>query len=99
MTDHTNRRVAARFWVQELTQFAYAKRGGYASPAPINRVVLAPVTGGKHPANEGWASATPSGRIELTVGNPETAAFFQQAMDEGWDIAITFEKRDDAELD
>jgi len=94
-----SKRVAARFYVQELTQFAYAKRGGYASPAPINRVVLQPVTGGKNPANETWASATPSGRIELTIGNPEAAAFFQQAMDEGFDIAITFEKRPDDELE
>lgn len=75
--------VQARFYVAEITQQAY---GGYAPPAPAGKVVLQPSTKGEE--NKEWASATPSGRIEMTIRSGPAFEFFQERI--GKDIAITF---------
>lgn len=81
--------VQARFFVSETARMA-AFSGAPAAPKPSGggRVVLVPVTRGD--ANREWASATPSGRIEMTVS---TAAFgwFEDRV--GREVAVTFEDR------
>ncbi|MCA0217933.1 MAG: hypothetical protein LCH43_11335 [Actinobacteria bacterium] len=57
---------------------------------------MSPVSGAKGAQNVAWASATPSGEIKLTVGNPDAAAWFDSML--GRDIAITFEERPEDEL-
>lgn len=92
-------KVTARFFVAEVKRFAMsvsqAHSNGWADPAPRIEVVMRPVSGAKGPQNEQWASATPSGEIKLTVGNPEAATWFDAML--GKDIAITFEERPAAE--
>lgn len=44
-----------------------------------------PVSGG---GNESWADATPAGRCELTIANPEAQTFFE----EGSEYIATFAK-------
>ncbi len=84
--------VSARFFVQRVTSYAGgSRRPGWAEPSPNIEVVLNPVSGGRHDANKEWASATPSGEIKLTVGNPVAAEWFAARL--GQDIAITFEDR------
>lgn len=80
--------VEARFYIREITRIASR---GFALPAPIIQVKLAPVSGGKSEANKMWASATPSANIEMTVGNPQAAAWFEERL--GQDIAVTFTDR------
>lgn len=93
-------KVTARFYVREVKRFAasvsQAHAGGWAEPAPRIEVVMSPVSGAKGKANETWASATPSGEVKLTVGNPAAAAWFDSML--GKDVAITFEERDPEEL-
>lgn len=87
-------KVGARFYVQSVTRLASGTRAeGYAQPAPNIQVVMWPVTRGEE--NKQWASATPSGKIELTIGNPEAAAWFESML--GQDVAVTFEPRYEAE--
>lgn len=73
--------VSARFYVTQITRNAFAP--GNAT------VVLAPVSRG--PENKTWAAATPSGKVELTIGNEKAAEWFTSRL--GKDIAITFEDR------
>lgn len=91
--------VNARFYVREVTRFAQsvsqAHAGGWAAPMPLVNVKLSPVSGAKGPQNEQWASATPSGEITMTIGNPDAAAWFDSML--GKDIAITFTERGDEE--
>ena len=55
---------------------------------------LLPATRGE--LNKAWASATPSGEITMTIGNPVAASWFEAML--GKDVAITFSERaeDDA---
>lgn len=77
--------VQARFYVASITKRPMGRMGGYAAPAPIGEVVLHP-SGGKD--NEQWASATPAGKIEMTV-RTEAIDWFEERL--GVDIAITFD--------
>lgn len=87
-------KVTARFYVREVTRYAF-NNGGYANPAPQVSVVLSPVSGAKGEENKKWASATPSGEVKLTIGNPEAAEWFDSML--GKDVAITFEERPEDE--
>jgi len=88
-------KVAARFYVQRVTRYAGGStRPGFSPPSPNVEVILLPATRGEE--NKAWASATPSGEIKLTVGNPSAAAWFDSML--GKDVAITFEERDPQEL-
>lgn len=82
--------VKARFYVAEVTRFASgntgAARSGYASPAPYGRIVMRPVSRGEE--NKEWASATPSGEIQMTVNGPAMPWFESRI---GSEIGITFE--------
>ncbi len=82
--------VNARFYVRQITKHAGQ---GWAAPAPIVTVELSPVSGNKAEQNKQWASATPSGEVKMTIGNPAAAEWFESRL--GKDIAITFEDRDD----
>lgn len=78
--------IAARFWINQVTKHGYANgTGGWADPAPAGNVVLAPVIGKE---NEPWASATPSGKIELTVRG-SALPWFEERL--GKTLAITFD--------
>lgn len=93
-------KVTARFYVRQVTRFGAFVTGnapGFSSPAPLVSVELSPVNGSKSDANKSWASATPSGEIKLTVGNPAAAAWFDSML--GKDVAITFEERPEGELE
>ncbi|GAA4176639.1 hypothetical protein [Gryllotalpicola koreensis] len=87
--------VQARFYVRAVEKYAYPN-GGWAEPKPVVKVQLSPVSGNKSDANKAWASATPSGAVELTVGNPDAAEWFEQML--GKDVAITFDERPADEL-
>lgn len=76
--------VTARFYVNEMT---YRGKGPYANAT----VILTPAYA--NGANAEWASATPSGRIELSVGNPEAIKQFEEWRVEGQDLHITFEPK------
>jgi hypothetical protein len=71
--------VQARFYVSKTTRQAY-------NPAHL-LVELTAVSRGDQ--NAQWAEATPCGKIEMTINNPEAAAPFEQAL--GKDVAVTFE--------
>jgi len=86
--------VQARFYVNAITKRPMGAPG-YARPAPLVEVDLIPATRGEE--NKQWASATPSGQIKMTIGNPEAAAWFEAML--GEDIAITFEARSIVEAD
>ena len=88
--------VSARFYVRAVEKYAAARQTGYAAPAPMVKVSLSPVNGNRAPENEQWASATPSGEITMTIGNPKAAAWFESML--GKDVAISFEERPDDEL-
>jgi hypothetical protein len=89
-------RMQARFYVASVQKFAGQAREGFASPKPMGGVTLNVVTGGRGKANEQWASATPSGKMELTV-NGEALEWFEQYL--GQDMAITIEPRPLEELE
>jgi hypothetical protein len=76
-----NMAVVARFYVQTVTKKAF-------NTGALN-VILAPVTRGQE--NKSWASATPSGRIELTIQNESAAKWFDDRLAK--EVAITFEDR------
>ena len=73
--------VQARFFIQSIARTA----GNYGGA----QVLLQPVCRGKE--NSQWAAATPSGRIELTVNNPDAAEWFNQRL--GKELAISFDDR------
>jgi len=76
--------VKARFNVNSIT---HTKHGnGWANPAPVGSVKLGAV-GGKE--NEDWASATPAGAIEMTIGNPKALEWFYEHL--GSSVEITFD--------
>lgn len=74
--------VHARFYVSALTRHPF---GGWAR----GKVTLSPCLRGEE--NKTWATATPSGSIEMTLNDPGAWAFFENTLDTGADIAITFE--------
>ena len=81
--------VSARFFVSRLTKLAASVQpAGYATPVPWCEVELYPAVRG--PENKAWASATPSGVIKMTIGNPAAAKFFEDHL--GKDVAITFDE-------
>lgn len=59
--------VSAKFQVKSVTQHFW----GEGSEPHV--VVLEPVTG---PGNEAWSQYTPSGKLEMTITNPDAAGFF-----------------------
>lgn len=73
--------VAARFYVSTITRHAH--QPGHVA------VILNVVSRG--PENKTWASATPIGRVELTIGNEAAAKWFVDRL--GQDVACTFEDR------
>lgn len=75
--------VAARFYISEITTFAY-------DPSQARIKLMAACRGEE---NKAWATATPSGSIEMHVNNPDAVAWFRECMDERQDVALTFEKR------
>jgi hypothetical protein len=95
-------KVTARFWVRLFQKHAYANRkpgqSGWAEPKPLVTVTLNVVSGNRAPENQQWATATPQGEITMTIGNPEAAAWFERMLEEGNDIAVTFEARPADEL-
>jgi hypothetical protein len=70
--------VAGRFYVAKTTAFAY-------NPDHI-AVELNAVCRGEH--NREWASATPSGSIQMTITNPSAAAWFRDRL--GKEVALRF---------
>ena len=77
--------VTARFYVSEVTHRAYAPDQA--------QIKLAASTRGEE--NKAWATATPSGSIDMAINNPEAAAFFTARL--GQDVALTFEPLGDAQ--
>lgn len=75
--------VVARFYVAETKRTAYDPGAAH--------VVLQAVSRG--PENKEWSTATPSGRVELTIKNSPAAEFFVSRL--GKDITITFEPADE----
>ena len=70
--------VTARFFVASITRFA----GDHGT------VTLNAATRGEE--NRAWASATPSGKIELSITNPDALAWFEEQRVARTDIALTF---------
>jgi len=68
--------VVAKFKVQSILSM-------HGGGTPLRTVSLAPVSG---PGNEEWSQYTPSGRIEMTITNPEAAKQFEL----GKDVLVTF---------
>jgi hypothetical protein len=60
--------VRAKFQVKSVTQHFW---GEGSKPQVIH---LEAVTSG--PGNESWSQYTPSGKLEMTVTNPDAAGFF-----------------------
>lgn len=81
-------RVVGRFFVQTLARQAYGS--GWAEPAPKGPVHLQVCSRG--PENKEWASATPSGSIDMVLNNGSAWQFFEEAMDEECDVEVTFRK-------
>lgn len=74
--------IQARFFVKTITKHAHLGKGQGA-------VELAVVSRG--PENKTWASATPMGMLQMTVGNPDALAWFDERL--GKEVALTFEDR------
>lgn len=88
--------VTARFYVANIRKFAGQSMEGYAQPAPRIEVELNVVSANK-PGNAGWASATPSGKITMNVGNPEAAEFFESML--GQDVEVIIRPRSAVETE
>lgn len=72
--------VSLRFYVSEITY------GPGETPSNVKVVLLPAYAQG---ANAEWASATPSGRIELNVGNPPAIEVLETWRRERTDLHIT----------
>jgi hypothetical protein len=68
MSDITFPKITARFYVAEVTK----------RPNQSATVVLQPAYA--NGANKDWSQATPSGKIELYVSNPDAVASFEAAL-------------------
>jgi hypothetical protein len=88
--------VQARFYVRMIEKSASQRMEGWAQPVPLIVVHLAPVSGSRGEQNKTWASATPSGNISMTIGNPTAAKWFEDHL--GQDIAIAFQERSKDEV-
>lgn len=87
--------VQARFYIASVELLASGvKSDGYAPPAPAGKVTMRPVTRGE--ANAVWASATPSGLIEMTVRGDAVPWFVDRIASE---LKITFEDRPEDETE
>lgn len=75
--------VVARFYVAEIKRTAYDPGAAHVTLQPVSR----------GPENKEWSTATPSGRIEMTIKNSPAAQFFINRL--GKDIAITFSATED----
>jgi len=73
--------VQARFFVQRSIKNAY--------DVNARQIEMSAVVRG--PENKTWASATPVGKIEMTVNNPAAALWFDEMC--GQELAVTFEPR------
>jgi hypothetical protein len=76
-------RITARFYVAEMTN-----RRAPAGSANATIVLTPAYANG---ANKEWATATPSGKIELQVSNPLAVEQFTEWMNAGQDLHLTFE--------
>lgn len=73
--------VQARFYVTEVGHQAHDPQ---AAKLKLSAVV-------RGPENAEWASATPSGTIEMYVNNPKAAQWFRDRQLAREDIAVTFD--------
>jgi hypothetical protein len=74
--------VQARFYVRTITKHAHLGKGaGVVEMGPVSR----------GPENKQWASATPSGSVTMTIGNPAALEWFADRL--GKEVALTFEDR------
>jgi len=91
--------VQARFFVASVEKFAYPSPSGWAEPKPVVTVKLRVVSSGgsRGKINSEWASATPHGEITMTIGNPESAAWFEEQL--GRDLAVSFDERPADEIE
>lgn len=71
-------KVRAKMRCVEKTQRTSASNYGDAKPVDTEEVKLAAVTG---PGNESWSKWTPSGRVEMTISNPEAVKQFEVGVD------------------
>lgn len=74
----SDRIITARFYVEKITKSAYNPDGA--------DVVLQ--AAGRGEQNKAWSAATPSGKTEMHVNNPDAAAWFEEHL--GRDLEITF---------
>ncbi len=72
--------VTARFYVAEMTRRAY-------NPAHA-AITLKPAYRGEE--NKAWSEATPAGEITLQVSNPAAVEQFDEWMQAGQDLHLTF---------
>lgn len=77
--------VKAKFKVNSITHTNPG--GGWAGPAPIGSVKLIVAYDNKDD-NKEWAAATPSGTIDMVIGNPDALEFFNKNL--GKTVDITF---------
>lgn len=84
-------RIAARFYVAEVTRQAY---GTGKTDTAVGRVVMRAVSRGGED-NKQWSSATPSGEFSMTVTNPDALAAFNDLL--GEDVAITIQRRSEVD--
>jgi hypothetical protein len=71
--------VRARFYIGQITRHAYNPAQG--------QVKLQAVTRGTE--NKTWAAATPTGTLDMTIGNPAALEFFNDNL--GKELTLTFE--------
>lgn len=71
--------VRAKMRVNSIERYAsslYNSERGKSYPAELQTVKLAVVTGGSKEDNT-FSSSTPAGKLELTITNQDTVAFFE----------------------
>lgn len=78
--------ITARFYVAEITHRAKAQNA---------TVVLMPAYA--NGANAEWATATPSGRMELQVNNLAAVEVFQEWLSQGPDLHIVMQPVEELE--
>lgn len=78
--------VRAKFYIGEVTRQCYG-----SGQTPYGKVVLMASTRGD---NKQWASATPSGRFEMTI-HSDAMTLFNAAIGKDVDILITIPDDDD----
>jgi hypothetical protein len=86
--------ITARFYVASIREFAGQSMEGYAKPAPRVEVEMNVVSANK-PGNADWASATPNGKLTMTVGNPDAADWLREML--GQDVELIIRPRSESE--